>query len=335
MNNVWHFLREFESKELVKRYIRNRYDYSLNTSKAIEITSAFSQGREYFFNSNKADISVRPLLQYYGVVALSRGLILVLNKTARENNIIPSHGLKIKNWDKVNKSGRIEEVLVKSSNGTFAELINVTENRSYFRAGSSGINWQVFYDKPSTESEIIFGEIAMSFPDLVLSTKSWLNLEIPSRNMNSLKILDNRIELKIQGKKESDILDKLFPVEIFKNLEIEEKGHECIVRFDSVSMPNFSQKWDSAFQVIGDPCINPPLKDNVFLNDLAKMYCVSFVFGSISRYYPSAWNNIHKGIKNDSVLPFALNFMDLLKEKYPQVIMDFLNGPYDFEKLAT
>ena len=86
MNNVWHFLREFESKELVKRYIKNRYDYSINTSKAIEITSAFSQGREYFFNSNEADISVRPLLQYYGVVALSRGLILVLNKTARENN---------------------------------------------------------------------------------------------------------------------------------------------------------------------------------------------------------------------------------------------------------
>ena len=42
MNNVWHFLREFESKELVKRYIRNRYDYSLNTSKAIEITSGYN-----------------------------------------------------------------------------------------------------------------------------------------------------------------------------------------------------------------------------------------------------------------------------------------------------
>ena len=331
MNDVWHFLREFESKELVKRYIKTRYDYSLNTSKAIEITSAFSQGREYFFNSNEADISVRPLLQYYGVVALSRGLILILNKTARENNIVPSHGLKIKNWDEVNKSGKIEEVVVKSSNGTFTELINVTENRSYFRAGSSGINWQVFYDKPSTETEIKLGEIAMSFPDLALSTKSWLNLEIPSRNMNSLKILDKRIEMKIQGKNESEILDKLFPTEIFKNLEIEEKGHECLVKFASDSMPNFSQRWVSAFQVIGDPCINPPLKDNVFLNDLANMYCVSFVFGTISRYYPSAWNNIHKGINNDSVLPFALNFMDFLKEKYPQIVMDFLRGPYEFE----
>ena len=26
------------------------------------------------------------------------------------------------------------------------------------------------------------------------------------------------------------------------------------------------------------------------------------------------------------------HFMDFLKEKYPQVIMDFIKGPYDFEK---
>lgn len=331
MNDIWHFLREFESKELVKRYIKNRYDYNLNTSKAIEITSAFSQGREYFFNSNEADISVKPLLQYYGVVALSRGLILILNKIARENNITPSHGLKITNWSEVNKSGKIEEIIVKASKGTFTELINVTNNKSYFRAGSSGINWQVNYDKPADEFQIKLGKIAMSFPDLVLSTKSWLNKEIPSRNMNSLKIKDNKIEMKIQGKNDSDVLDKLFPTKIFKELEIEEKGHECIVKFNSDSMPNFSQKWVSAFQVIGDPSVSPPLDNNVFLNDIAKMYCVSFIFGTISRYYPSAWNNIHKGINNDSVLPFALNFMDFLKEKYPQIIMDFLKGPYEFE----
>lgn len=332
MNDVWHFLREFESKELVKRYIKNRYDFGLNTSKATEITSAFSQGREYFFNSNDADISVRPLLQYYGVVALSRGLILILNKKARENNITPSHGLKIINWDEVNKSGKVEETLVKTSKGTFTELINVTNNKSYLRAGRSAINLQVHYDEPANEFQIKFGQIAMSFPDLVLSTKSWLNEEIPSRNMNSLKTVDDKIEMKIQGKNDAHVLDKLFPSEIFKDLEIEEKGHECIVKFNSDSMPNFSQKWVGSFKVLGDTCINPPLNNNVFLNDIAKMYCVSFVFGTISRYYPSAWNNIHKGINNDSVLPFALNFMDFLKEKYPQVIMDFLKGPYEFEK---
>lgn len=332
MNDIWHFLREFESKELVKRYIKNRYDFDLNTSKAFEITSAFAQGREYFFNSNNADISVRPLLQYYGVVALSRGLILILNKTARENNITPSHGLKIKNWNQVNKSGKIEEIQVKTSSGTFSELINVTNNKSYFRAGSSGINWHVNFDKPTDEFQVNLGEIAMSFPDLVLSTKSWLNKEIPSRNMNSFKNHDNMIEMKIQGKNESDIISKLFPDKVFKEIKVEEIGNECMIRFKSDSIPNFSQKWVSAFEVIGDPCINPPLNNNVFLNDIAKMYCVSFIFGSISRYYPSAWNNIHKGINNDSVLPFALNFMDFLNEKYPQIIMDFLKGPYDFEE---
>ena len=62
------------------------------------------------------------------------------------------------------------------------------------------------------------------------------------------------------------------------------------------------------------------------------MYSVSFILGTISRYYPSNWNNINKGINNDSVLPFALNYMDFIQEKFPQIIMDFIKSPYDFEK---
>ena len=87
MNDTWHFLREFESKDLVKRYIKKKYDFELNSTKAYEIVSAFKQGRGYFDSVKVANISVKPFLLYYGIVSLSRGLILILNKKARENNI--------------------------------------------------------------------------------------------------------------------------------------------------------------------------------------------------------------------------------------------------------
>lgn len=331
MNDNWHFLKEFESKEIVKRFIKKKYGYELNSSKAIEINSAFIQGREYFSSSKQSDISVRPLLQYYGVVALSRGLTLILDKNLRENNITPSHGLKIKNWTDVNKSGRIEDIVLKSSNGTFTELIKVTNNKTYFRAGSSGINWQVSFDIPPLEVEFSFKEIAFCFPDLSQSVKAWLDIEVPSRTLNKLKLEGKKFELEIQGKNDTELLSQIFPSTCFEEIEIVEVNNTCIIKFKSDQIPNLCQRWVSAFQVIGDPCVVPPFNNGFSLNDISTMYSSSFILGTISRYYPSTWNNINKGINNDSVLAFALNYMDFIQEKFPQIIMDFIKSPYEFE----
>jgi hypothetical protein len=331
MNDIWHFLSELESKELVKRYIKKRYDYEIKTAKALEINSAFIQGREYFKSCLTADISVRPLLQYYGIVALSRGLILILSKDARENSIKPSHGLNIKNWNDISASGKIEDIILKSSNGTFNELIKATNNKSYFRAGSSGINWHIQYEEPPNEIEFSLKEISFCFPDLNFSVKSWLDLELPSRALSTLKCIDNKYEIQMQGKLDIDIFNLIFPSSYFENLEMKEENGSTIVSFNASQLPNLSQKWVSAFQVIGDVHAVPPFKNSYYLNDISTMYSASFIFGTICRYYPSAWNNINKGISNDSVLPFMLNFMDFIQEKFPQIIMDFIKSPYTFE----
>lgn len=255
-----------------------------------------------------------------------------MNKEARENNITPSHGLKIKNWNDVNKSGKIEDVILRSSKGTFTELISVTENKSYFRAGSSGINWHVKFDIPDNEFEFSLKEISFCFPDLDMSVKSWLDVEVPYRVFNNLKLNGNKIELEIQGKCNPELLDQIFPATYFNNLEIVERNHTCIVKIDSDQFPNLAQKWVSAFQVIGDPCVVPPFRKGVYINDISTMYAASFIFGTISRYYPTTWSNINKGINNDSVLPFALNLMDFLQDKYPKIVLDFIESPYEFEK---
>lgn len=330
MNSIWHFLKEFESKDLVKRYYKNRYGRNINTTKSIEITSAFSQGREYFSNADNADISVRPLLQYYGVVALSRGLILLLDENSRENNITPSHGLKIINWNEVNRNGGLENIRLRASKGTFTELIKVTKNKSYYRANSSIVNWGLNYDIPELDCEIFLKEVLMCFPDLEFSVKAWLNQELLSKQMNSLITIDDKIEIRINGKNDN-VIKSLFSHEIYSNLEIKEINHESVVSFSLGVFPNFSQRWHSGFATIGDAFITPLLSNNLYLNEISKMFCVSFIFGTISRYYPSAWNNIHKGISNDSMLPFALNFMDFVKVKYPQTILDFIQSPHKYE----
>jgi hypothetical protein len=329
MNNTWNFLREFESKDLVKRYIKKKYDYELNSSKAYEITSAFKQGRSYFESVKVADISVKPLLLYYGIVSLSRGLILILNKEARENNIKPSHGLKITNWSQIAKSGKLENITIKTSNGTFKELITATDNKSYFRAASSGINYHNEYIIPKDEFEFSLKDLSYSFPDLTKSVESWLGIEIPSIQLKTLKIKEEKIILELNG---TGKIDEIFPEMIYKNQIVENLNNITTISFDSTAPPHLCQKWKSTFEVIGDPYVIPPFGTLVYLNDISKMYAASFIFGTISRYYPTTWNNINSGIKNDSVLPFAINLMDFMQTKYPQVVMDFIESPYNFEK---
>ncbi|MCT4697603.1 YaaC family protein [Tenacibaculum haliotis] len=329
MNETWHFLREFESKDLVKRYIKKKYDFELNSAKAYEITSAFKQGRSYFESVKVADISVKPLLLYYGIVSLSRGLILILNKEARENNIKPSHGLKITNWTDVEKSGKLENIIIKTTNGTFRELISATNNKSYFRAGSSGINWHAEYVILNDQFEFSLKDLSYSFPDLTKSVESWLGTKIPSRQLKTLKHKDNKTIIELHGKGE---VSEIFPEMLFKNQTISESNNITNVTFECPAPPHLCQKWKSAFEVIGDPYVIPPFGSLIFLNDISKMFAVSYIFGTISRYYPTTWNNINSGIKNDSILPFAANLIDFIQAKYPQVIIDFLESPYKFEK---
>ena len=59
---------------------------------------------------------------------------------------------------------------------------------------------------------------------------------------------------------------------------------------------------------------------------------ISYVFGMLARYYPTAWISLRRGDKGDKIYPFAYRIMEFIDEKYPWVIIDFLNAPYEFEK---
>lgn len=325
MNNTWHFLREFESKDLLKRYFKTNYDYDIGSTKAEEILSAFKQGRSYFESAKSADVSVKPVLLYYGIVSLSRGVILILNKKANESNIAPSHGIKIVNWSNIVDKGNLEDIILKTSNGTFTELIKATSNKSYFRANSNLVNWEMEYGILDEDYKFSLKDLSYSFPDLLKSAESWLGTDITSRQLMSYESSDGKIIVGFKGDKN---VQELFPKSIFKNQIIEEDDYFSTITYENIIRPHFSQKWNNDHLSIGHPYIIPPFGKLVFLNDVSKMYAASFVFGTISRYYPKTWNNINSGIKNDRILPFAMNLMSLLEDKFPQIVLDILENSF-------
>lgn len=174
----WDVIANYESFELVKRSYFTRHGMTPNTRHAREIAAPFVQARAYFLAARDADPTVKPLLLYYGVVGLSRGLTLMLSRGRREATLTPSHGLGIHDWgaelSKDNPDFAALRVSV-SGNGTFSELLDATGNRSLLRFNSSAINHTTVFEQLPQGSRLSLGEIVLRIPELQDHHLRWLD----------------------------------------------------------------------------------------------------------------------------------------------------------------
>jgi len=74
ITNSWERLSLYESRDLLSRFYQKRHGRELSAEKAYEIIAHLAQGRGFFTSAGQSSELVRPLLLYYGVYALSRGL---------------------------------------------------------------------------------------------------------------------------------------------------------------------------------------------------------------------------------------------------------------------
>ena len=90
---AWEIIANYESHDVVRSLYQAKHGWKPNAAHCREIAAAFIQGRNYYAAATIADRSVKPLLLYYGIVALSRGLTLFLTRKRREAALAQSHGL--------------------------------------------------------------------------------------------------------------------------------------------------------------------------------------------------------------------------------------------------
>jgi hypothetical protein len=144
--DVWTDLLFFESRDLAGRSYRLLHKRPLSAAKAAEIIANLAQARGYFKSASSADDLVRPLLLYYGVLALARSLVLFLDRDKREASMHQAHGLITSGWDKTlteatesaaKRLRRLPELAVEFPAGAFSEFIEATGNveRSYVNVG--------------------------------------------------------------------------------------------------------------------------------------------------------------------------------------------------------
>jgi hypothetical protein len=334
-NRTWNKLLEFESRDLIKRFIKNKFDRDSSERQILEISSNFIQGREYFKNAQQSAITVKPLLLYYGVTALTRGLILAMSPYLSESSLKPSHGLDTLDWQKHLAKKDFGNLTSTIRQGTFYDLLTSTSNKSYFKHNSSGVSWHLQFPIPELQASIKLMDLIQTMPDFSEEFESWAETKLSYLTVSGFNKLDSgeREFVVEKPKKNENAIKEIFPNEIFGNYQTSESPRGISLITKSGSIPHFSQKFHDPFNAgIGQIAVTKPINQDIYLSSLAQFYALSFFLGMLSRYFPSIWISLGRTAKGDAIYPLFIKIIDIINHQFPTLVMDYLTGPYEFEK---
>ena len=341
----WYELREFETRDITSRSYSARHSKNLTAAKSREIAASFAQAREYFRSALGADPTVRPLLQYYGVSTLSRGLVLFMAPGLRETQLRESHGLVRSEW-KGTLQGSAQEfgaLSVKMSSGLFQELLAAIGNKFYFRHGSHEVSFSISARFPRPDCEFTLEEIAARIPDVSDQCAAWLGTRPPFIPLVTAIRDDDRrrfefvLPKRLSGPISRSVAelselgaDDIFPDDECPNRTIDGSGDHVVVSYDQPFVPFLAQQMDQSGT--GRVLLYEPLKSREYLSPLAACFVLSFILGMLCRYYPTTWVNLARSERGDAIYPFIVRATDWIQVMFPAMIVDILRGPYFFEE---
>lgn len=331
LSKQWETLANYESIELVRRDYQSRHGRTPNTTHAREIAAPVSHARAYFRSAKNAEQTVKPLLLYYGVISLSRGLILSLGRGRREASLAPSHGLTIKEWQNVlagpNPDFSKLQVTVNGS-GTFVELAQVTNNKSLLRGSSSAVN--VTYLNPAipTGAKFTLGDVLARIPYLQDHNKRWRDLKLcwpfsiqagdgPEAFVKFNKTNNGEVTTEFC---KALLKDTAF---VFDN----ETAEQIIFKGPNSqnALPGMVDEVNPAMLNIGSLWLTAMYPGGLKLSKLAATFLLAYILGMLVRYFPAQWTALVRGQIDDAALPTISAAIEYIETVYPQLVLDFLS----------
>ncbi|WP_313817721.1 YaaC family protein [Cupriavidus sp.] len=332
MNRVkrWEQLKNYESFELVKKDYFERHGRTPNTAHAREIAAAFAHSRSYFMAAQDAEQTVKPLLLYYGVVSLSRGMTLALSRGMREAALAQAHGLSVREWnDELSKENPDFSLLTVEVNqaGSFLDLAQATGNRSLLRHNSSGVNYRHENPPIAPQSQYALGDILARLPALQDHYRRWE--EVGACSMFQMQVLrdSDEVVFKIPRLAHLPHVTRAFADAIFQN-----SNHV----FQSETPEFFEYRCPNDQQVvpgmtdhtthwsIGDVWLTRRHPNGSNLSSTATLFLLSYMLGMLVRYFPTKWTALVRSQIGDSALPTIAAAIDLIEDEYPRVVLDFM-----------
>ena len=330
----WHNLSRFESYDLARSWYEQTHQRQMNAAKTRQINAFFIQGREYFKSASSSDMSVKPLLLYYGVLSLSRGAILLRNASKKGESLAQSHGLQEVNWRET-VSGGIKNILdlrIQAHRGTFLELVDTIPNvhhTQYFshQSKSKAVLQHDLGDLKfcKTGGLLTLGDLLSrlketmhSFQGVTGRDPKWFLTIVTTYAAETHYLLftkppDEVLKLVDQRSVTIQPMPKGWPN---LTLPIPQQGlvfrHEAEATHQS-KFPLFHETEGSQSTMHG--IADFPNGDK--LNEFFKLYLTSFILGTLARYYPSEWMALLSGSPGDFSRPLIFQAIEAIESDFP------------------
>lgn len=343
---VWERLSFYESTDFVSKSYRERHKEEVVASKAHEITSHLKQGREYFESAGAAGDLARPLLLYYGSLALARGLVLFLSPDKREMNLKRGHGLTAKGWEATLVGGiaGVPDLTISATEGTFRELADATSNAERIRIDLAPYPNKVGFKTQGTVvvppgTSLTLREALARIPELyrhfqrtfartprcypafvfMLSPETQTDIYLLDLHGNlpddaeirgTLQLGDSLV---LARAKEHPLLGPI-PNASFR------LTHRSVGEFFAQAPPIVTDQDGAAF-------VRGPLDKGLRFSSLSYFIIVAFAMGMLVRYYPTVWADLVTGAKGDYTLPILKAAASLVEERLPYLALLELEDP--------
>jgi hypothetical protein len=331
-HETWNALQLYESTEVLKQLAKERIGFGMTSGQAMDIRSCLRQAREYFHSAGVADITVKPLLLFYGISNLSKALTMLYGGKERSRlcNLSPSHGL-----DHIDTFVTpLDEVACKISNtGTFPNFNEVVaKNETLTHAD---IRVQVINASSASlvDIELSLRDLLVSVPELRVlypltygSFNTILQAELSKRSdgyrLGLYSSMGRTLWLPAPEREETEALVGEF-------LQVEGSQafyHPYHTEIHLPALPNSESHWvevaktESGFRGL----LVSQQHEGQLLAPLSVQFLGLYILGMIVRYRPDLWIELTQLGHNDRPLAITKAFIDHCEASFPQGVLALL-----------
>jgi hypothetical protein len=166
VRSIWQYLKRYEDPAFVEQRIKRDYPgvaAALRKKKAQHIADCIRQAEEYFKTAAGSDLSIKPLILYYGMLDLVKALMLFGdNALTLDDNTLKLEGL--------NSHGLTHGTKDVTDEGIRDNVNNLLEEFCYTASASrSNTVYDLLHEcwsanKPTTRTRIVLGDLLAAHP---------------------------------------------------------------------------------------------------------------------------------------------------------------------------
>ena len=319
---LWDYVARMESYDYVARIYEQFNGSPAPRSKNEQINAAFAQGRMYFENARLADLGVKPLLLYYGVMSHAVGLVLLKDPNKEEGSLKAAHGLKPGNWKQVLAGGvdRVLDLDVRCTEGTFRDLVAITWHWNIANVYQNVRERQTFPELRELGS-ISFAndESRLTLADLLSRSKhTGADYSAITGGQSNLR----RVIVELTNGNNTLTMRLHDPLR-------KRSGGDLEFPRRSSAVPLWYCNDKDVFMSLAEDFPNGDR-----LSEFLKLHLISFVLGMLARYFPSKWIALIRHDAGSSAQPLLAKAIRSIETDYvreiAQQIAVVLDDPYFF-----